>query len=185
MSISHRTEFNSMRHVRAAALYVVLIGALIAGTWFALSEIGERRAVVQATENMLAQLEGRSLQATKKGGSTLVAAPSGSPFIEGQTVNVGGAALLQRIGGAVSRVGGSVLSSQVDLQRADALDGWIGLVVSCDINLASLQPLLYDLEAGMPFLFIDQLVVQAPAVGVEGNRMRVLLAVSGQWRGRK
>jgi general secretion pathway protein M len=47
------------------------------------------------------------------------------------------------------------------------------------------QPLLYDLEAGMPFLFIDQLVVQAPQAGTgeEGSRMRVLLAVSGQWQG--
>ena len=33
----------------------------------------------------------------------------------------------------------------------------------------------------MPFLFIDQLVVQAPVNGVEQSRMRVLLTVSGQW----
>jgi hypothetical protein len=33
----------------------------------------------------------------------------------------------------------------------------------------------------MPFLFIDQLNVQAPRAGVNGDSMRVLLAVSGQW----
>ena len=44
---------------------------------------------------------------------------------------------------------------------------------------------LLTTRAGMPFLFVDQLVVQAPqgASAEEGNRMRVLLGVSGQWQG--
>ena len=39
----------------------------------------------------------------------------------------------------------------------------------------------------MPFLFVDQLVVQAPQAGTgeDGGRMRVLLGVSGQWQGAK
>ena len=47
--------------------------------------------------------------------------------------------------------------------------------------------MLYDLEAGMPFLFIDQLVVQGPqkSVVAGGGRMRILIAVSGQWKGTK
>jgi general secretion pathway protein M len=47
--------------------------------------------------------------------------------------------------------------------------------------------LLYDLEAGMPFLFVDQLVVQAPAsFAVSGDgKLRILLTVSGQWEGTK
>jgi general secretion pathway protein M len=57
--------------------------------------------------------------------------------------------------------------------------------MSCEIEQGSLQQLLYDLEAVMPFLFIDQLVVQAPVIGVEQSRMRVLLSVSGQWLGGK
>jgi general secretion pathway protein M len=50
-----------------------------------------------------------------------------------------------------------------------------------------LQQLLYDLEAGMPFLFIDQLVVQTPtaASGPGSGKLRILLTVSGQWRGAK
>ena len=48
----------------------------------------------------------------------------------------------------------------------------------------ALQQLLYDVEAGMPFLFVDQLTVQAPqATGAEIARMRVLIGVSGQWQG--
>jgi general secretion pathway protein M len=179
MNMSLRPGSNSLRYVLAVTIYLALVSTLVVSTWIALSAIGERRATVLAAENLLAQLEGRSLSG--KDGRPPLGARAESSFLEGPTVTVAGAALLQRIGGAVTRAGGDVLSSQVDLQRADTKDGWIGLTVSCDIEQASLQKLLYDVEAGMPFLFIDQLVVQAPVVGVEQSRMRVLLTVSGQW----
>ena len=73
----------------------------------------------------------------------------------------------------------------MELEKAESKDGWIGLVVTCEIEPGSLQQLLYDLEAGMPFLFIDQLVVQSPVAAVEGGRMRILLSVSGLWGGSK
>jgi len=171
----------SMLTAAAVAGYIALIGIALALTWNAISAVGEARASVSAAETMLAQLEGRSLFARNQDGSPLGDAPTGSPFLEGEKLNVAGAALLQRVGTAVHRVGGNVLSSQVDLDSARSKDGWIQLVVSCDVEQASLQPLLYDIEAGMPFLFIDQLVVQAPTTGVNGSRMRILLAVSGQW----
>ena len=70
-----------------------------------------------------------------------------------------------------------------------AKDGFVGLVVSCEMEQPSLQKLLYDLEAGMPFLFVDQLDVQVPqttAVNENGSgRIRVVLGVSGQWQGNK
>jgi general secretion pathway protein M len=80
-----------------------------------------------------------------------------------------------------------VLSSQVDVQGTQSKEGYVSLVASCQVDHAALQQLLYDLEAGMPFLFIDQLVAQAPLPTTEPGtgRMRVTLAVSGQWEGRK
>ena len=113
--------------------------------------------------------------------SPLQGAPAGSPFLQGETLNVAAASLLQRVGAAVRRVNGNVLSSQVDLSDARSKQGWAGLVVSCEIEQASLQPLLYDIEAGMPFLFIDQLVIETPTVGTNSNHMRIVLSVSGQW----
>jgi general secretion pathway protein M len=164
----------------AIALYVALVVLSFVVTITSISSIAERRANIAAEEHMLAQLAGHSF--VRKGDSSpLGAAPSGSPFLQGRTVNVAGAALLQRVAGAITGVGGNVLSSQVDLQKADAKDGWVGLVVSCEIEQSSLQQLLYDIEAGMPFLFIDQLVVDAPETGAEGDRLKVLLSVSGQW----
>jgi general secretion pathway protein M len=55
------------------------------------------------------------------------------------------------------------------------------------VDQPSLQQLLYDLEAGMPFLFVDQLVAQAPETTTNAlsQKMRVSLLVSGQWQGVK
>jgi general secretion pathway protein M len=169
----------------AATVYVGLIALSLVAVIMAISTIADRRATIAAEETMLAQLEGRSLLGHKDDGSALGMPLAGSPFLQGATVNVAGAALLQRVAFAVNRIGGSVLSSQVDLQNTDAKDGWIGLVVSCEIDQASLQKLLYDVEAGMPFLFVDQLVVDAPSAETEGGRLKILLSVSGQWLGSK
>jgi general secretion pathway protein M len=132
------------------------------------------------------QLEGRS--PTAAGGQVFgIAGRSGSPFLEGATVTVAGAALLQHVTAAVTRFGGNVLSSQVDLQGTRSKSGFLTVIVSCDIDQPSLQQLIYDVESGMPFLFVDQLVVQIPASLAESRdgKLRILLAVSGQWQGVK
>jgi general secretion pathway protein M len=53
----------------------------------------------------------------------------------------------------------------------------------------ALQKVLYDLEAGMPFLFVDQLDVQVPQATATSDsgtgRIRVVLGVTGQWQGTK
>jgi general secretion pathway protein M len=183
--MADRATTNSRRATAAAAIYAAVIAVLAGAIWITLSALGNRYATVQAAETALAQLEGRTLRTAKDGQSDFGGAPVGSPFLEGQTQTVGGAALLQRIAGAVNQAGGNVLSSQVELQKADAQEGWIGLLVSCEVEQPALQTLLYDIESGMPFLFVDQLTVQAPIAGVEKSRMRVMLSVSGQWQGPK
>ena len=73
------------------------------------------------------------------------------------------------------------------MQGVQAKDGFVSVLASCELDHAALQRLLYDLEAGMPFLFIEQMVAQSPqtAAPQEGGRMRLLLAVSGRWQGDK
>jgi len=166
------------------AAIVTLLGLVSVG---ALADLYDRNAALAAATDMLDQIEGRKLS---PGGATIYAgAPAGSPFLEGQTVTVAGAALQQRITAAVGKLGGNVLSSQVDLAGTLSKEGFVSLVASCELDQPALQQLLYDLEAGMPFLFVDQLVVQAPEGGTgaegTGGRMRVMLGVLGQWQGAK
>ncbi len=168
----------------AAAAYAGLVLGLLAVVVSSIVDILGQRAAVAASAAMLEQLEGRKAPAPG-GRSAEAGMPSGSAFLEGATVTVAGAALLQRVAGAVTKLGGNVLSSQLDVQGTQSKAGFVSMVASCELDQPALQPLIYDLEAGMPFLFIDQLTVQAPTTSSGEGKLRILLAVSGQWQGTK
>ena len=115
-------------------------------------------------------------------------------MLEGPTVTVAGAALLQRVAEAITKVGGNILSSQVDLQGPQIKDGFISVTANCDVEQPALQQLLYNLEVG------DAVPVRRSAggAGADGGRllpggakaaeavkMHVLISVSGQWQAAK
>ncbi|HLI99432.1 MAG TPA: type II secretion system protein GspM [Bradyrhizobium sp.] len=166
----------------ASASYAGLVCVLLAVVVSSLVDLFGQQAMVASSAALLEQLEGRKIPAAGARAGE-VGMPSGSAFLEGATVTVAGAALLQRVAGAVTKIGGNVLSSQLDVQGTHAKAGFVSMVASCELDQSALQPLLYDLEAGMPFLFVDQLDIQVATSG-EG-KLRILLGVSGQWQGAK
>jgi general secretion pathway protein M len=170
----------------AVVLYLVTIGGLLAIAGIAVSNIFDHQRALAQTSDLLDQLQGRKARGSA---SPLAAEHPGTPFLEGPTVTVAGATLLQRVAAAVGNVGGTIQSSQVDVSGTQAKDGFVGLVVSCEMEQPALQKLLYDLEVGMPFLFVDQLDVQVPQTTAVNEsvagKIRVVLGVSGQWQGGK
>ena len=170
----------------STAIYVGLLIVLVFTIVTSIADVLDQRSQVVSASAMLEQLEGRR-PAAARGLSGDVTIPSGSAYLEGATVTIAGATLLQRVAGAVVKFGGNVLSTQLDLQGAPSRTGFLSMIASCEIEQPQLQQLLYDLEAGMPFLFVDQLEVQAPltASGAGSGKLRILLVVSGQWRGAK
>jgi len=171
----------------AVSLYLAIAGGLLLMAGLSIADVIAHRQALAETSDLLDQLRGRKGGA--KNAAAAMAEHPGTPFLEGPTVTVAGANLLQRVAAAVGSVGGSVQSSQVDVAGAQAKDGFVGLVVSCELEQPALQKLLYDLEAGMPFLFVDQLDVQVPQTTALGDaptgRVRVILGVSGQWQAGK
>jgi general secretion pathway protein M len=167
----------------AVVLYLCICAGLLAAVGFSVTDIVSHQRELAQTSDLLEQLRGR----TPRNASATGTDHPGTPFLEGPTVTVAGATLLQRVAGAIGNVGGTIQSSQVDV--TEAKDGTVGLVVSCEMEQPALQKLLYDLEGGMPFLFVDQLDVQVPqAVSANENgagRIRVVLGVSGQWQAAK
>jgi general secretion pathway protein M len=170
----------------AVVLYLAIAGGLLVSAGLSIASILDHQRALAQTSDLLDQLQGRKARA---GASQISAEHPGTPFLEGPTVTVAGATLLQRVATAVSNVGGTIQSSQVDVLGTQAKEGFVGLVVSCEMEQAALQKVLYDLEAGMPFLFVDQLDVQVPQTTAtnEGGsgRIRIVLGVSGQWQGGK
>jgi general secretion pathway protein M len=187
MSTDHPLVRHLVHYPAVAVLgYVALVAVCILVTWLALADIYDRHVALAAATDMLDQIEGRKPSAGGAG-SAAGTVPAGSPFLDGPTLTVAGAALQQRVTRAVTRLGGSMLSSQVELQGTPSREGIVSLIASCEVDQPALQQLLYDIEAGMPFLFVDQLEAQAPQAGTAqgGGRMHVLMTVSGQWQGAK
>jgi len=183
MNASNRIE-RFLRNPRIAAPsygICLLVVGLVAVS--AVADIADRYGAMRESMGILARLEQRAPLQSPESGWSSDAVPPGSPFLEGPTVTVASAALLERLTSAVVRAGGEVVSFEVEPQSAQSKDGYIKVVANCELDGSQLQQLLLDIETGMPFLFVDQFVAQAPVPTNDRGRLRVLLAVSGLWTG--
>ena len=184
MSAAGLTTPGSPRSQWLALLtYVIVLAGLLATAVASISNLLGSFEALNESRAALGRLD-RQLQRSSGRQDLSSEAVNGPPFLSGKTITIAGATLQERVKSAVKKAGGNVLSSRVDLQGPHSAEGFIGLTESLEIDQASLQPLLYDLEAGMPYLFVENLAIQAPqAFGeAEGTPMRVLVVVSGQWR---
>jgi general secretion pathway protein M len=172
---SHRQWLALLAYLVVLAALIVAAVAITSSLLASLAALDESRAALARFDRQL-QRFGRPDPAS--------AAVVGPPFLTAKTITIAGAALQERVETAVKKAGGNVLSSQVDLQGPHAAEGFVVLTESVELDQIALQPLLYDLEAGMPYLFVENLAIQAPQAfsEAEGTPMRVLIAVSGQWR---
>jgi general secretion pathway protein M len=168
----------------AISAFVALTALLAFLTFGALTDIlAQRRALAEAS-HILTRLQERGAD-PRSAEAPLPDRPDGSPFLEGPTLTTAGASLMQRVSDAVQKAGGRITSSQVDLGATEAPNGMVSVSASVELEQARLQPLLYDLEAGMPFLFVERLDVRgADASPADGEAsMRVQFTVSGRWEG--
>jgi len=186
MTMVTETISSGRRGSVAALVYVGIVAALAALTFTLLADLMAHSDALSGAQARLAQLESRS-KSDPAVGATSDEQPAGSPFLEGDTVTVAGAALQQRIDAAVAKIGGAVRSSQIELEGPQAKDGFVSLTANVELPQPALQLLLYDLEAGMPYLFVDTLAVQSPQTfgEPESGRMRVVIGVSGQWQAKR
>src|SRR3974390_2093206 len=186
MTANNSIERYFARSPGAAALgYFLILVAFLLTIAFAIWNIADQFRALDRSVDILARLEERPHSLSLGHSATEGTMTPGSPFLQGPTPTVASAALLQRVLGAITRVGGNVESSEVVQQDTQAHDGYLKVNVTCELKQEDLQPLLYDLEAGMPFLFVNQFVVDVAPSGSERNSMHVLLEISGLWPGAK
>jgi general secretion pathway protein M len=171
------------RQTLAVLAYVGVVIGLLAISLLLIADLRDKLAEVAAARMRLDQLSERappnlSASAPSNAGVT------GSPFLEGQTITIAGATLQQRVEAAVAKADGALISSQVELDGPDAKNGFVGLTASVEVSQPAVQAILYDVEAGMPYLFVDKLSIQSPEVfgEPESGRMRMTIGVVGQWR---
>ncbi len=172
-----RQNAPARRQALSALVYTVVVCGLAGYAITATSSIVAARADVDTMSERLAALKAH----TRAGAGANAAAAS--PFLHEATVTLAGAALQQRIEQAVAKAGGSLQSDEEQLDSLGDKDGFIRLTANFDLAQTGLQPLLYDLEAGMPYLFVESLDVQSPEATGEagGGPMHVALTVSSKW----
>jgi general secretion pathway protein M len=171
------------RQTLAVAAYVGVVSVLVASSLWLIDDLWARSAEIEAAQERLDQLSEHS-RLRPPAVLASDASVSGSPFLDGGTITIAGAALEQRIGAAVTKAGGALVSSQVDLDGLEAKNGFVSLTATMEVEQPALQSILYDIEAGMPYLFIDKLAIQSPEDfgEPESGRMRMTMTVVGQWR---
>ncbi len=171
------------RQFSAGAAYFGVVIALAAGSLWFVDDLRIRSDRITAAQARLDQLSAFS-RPRPPASVASNATVTGSPFLDGRTVTIAGAALQERIGAAVAKTGGALISSQVELDGPEAKNGFVGLTATMEISQPPLQRILYDIEAGMPYLFVEKLSIQSPEDfgEPESGRMRITIGVAGQWR---
>jgi general secretion pathway protein M len=167
----------------AIAAFVALSALLAFVTFGAVADLLAQRRALDEASHILTRLQER--RATPAAAATQPERPEGSPFLQGPTLTTAGAFLMQRISEAVQAAGGRITSSQVDLGGTEIQDGFVSVTASVELAQEHLQVLLYDLEGGMPFLFVDRLDMRETGTpeAVGNATLRVQFTVSGRWEG--
>jgi general secretion pathway protein M len=159
-------------------IFVGLIVGCLVIIMSVLSDIADQYRARNASLEMLSRFESHNQLSSRQ-------RPPGSPFLEGQTLTTAGAALLQRVTSIVTNAGGTLVSSEIVQRGPPSRDGYVTSLVTCELEQESLQKVLYEIEAGVPYFFIDQLQVQTLLEAGQVGRLRVLLGVTGFWTGVK
>jgi general secretion pathway protein M len=138
------------------AVYNVAIGPLLD------SYSNNRRSIdeLQNAESRYAELarEAPDLQKQLEALRRESAATAG--YLEGQNETIIAATLQDRLKAAVGQTGGQLKSTQVLANAENAKSRKVSVRGNMALSLAALQRVLYDLESGSPYLFVDNLDVR-------------------------
>jgi general secretion pathway protein M len=166
------------RPAAAAGIYLIVVALLFTIAPIAWVSLAESHTARDASLQRLASVEQRRSPSAPPPGSEEIW-PPGSPTLEGATVTIAGANLLQHLATAITAAEGSLLSSELDATQSDPKDNLLKATTTFEIKQSALQKVLYDLEAGVPFLFVDQLAVTPTAD--DARKLRVVMRVAGFW----
>jgi general secretion pathway protein M len=150
-------------------LAVLLLLGVAAGVWSALVEPmlaeyrNDRQDVQllrerQVRQDRLIGMRGKlteAVQNLRKEGA------DGVSYLGGSTASIAAARLQDRIRDVVSGAGGTLSSVQILDPAADGENRKVGLRLSATVDTSGLNQMLYLIESGRPYLFVDGLSIDA------------------------
>lgn len=176
---------NREQLIALAAAALILVLCLTAVT-LSLQVRSEAYAELGEKMDALALLESRVGGGAKARGPVRNPAAPATAFLTTSTQGLAGAELQAYLAQLASAQNAEVVSSGVQPTGRDDAPETIRLQATLTATIGSLQTLLYQLETGTPYVFVDSVAVQLPNAGVAGARqdpvLRVTLGIRALWR---
>ena len=164
----------------ALALILVLCACLVQ---YAMQTRSEAAQQLDERRETVARLEARAR--ADGPGRTITTAPA-SAFLDAWTQGLAGAQLQAYLMQTAGAQQAAIISSGLEPTKREDTPDTIRLQATFEVGLVALQAILYRLESGTPYVFVESLAIQ-PA-GAAGGRpaadplLRATLSVRAFWR---
>ena len=156
-------------------LCVSMSGVLLQARADAAQEAFERREMLTRLEAKLRTVANRP---------AAMAPPAA--FLDAPTQGLASAQLQSHLAHLADDQRAGLVSSGGEAARRDDAPDTIRLQATLDMNLQALRALLYQLESGTPYVFVDSLTVQTSGIvagrAVEDPLLRTTLGLRAFWR---
>jgi general secretion pathway protein M len=168
--------FKSEQSIAIAALALLFL-ACISAAILSLQSRADARQYLDEKRELLARLEAHLQSRAEASGQSAAIAPAAA-FLEAPTPGLASAKLQAYLAQLLSGHDAVLISSgEQQTSREDQPDS-IRIEASLDIAPSGLQAMLYRLEAGTPYVFVDSLAVQPASAAKPGGSRDPLLHVT-------
>ena len=166
----------------SVAAFVLLL--LVSVSVMGMSLQARADAVRESSERreMLSRLEAK----LRANASRPAAAAPPTAFLDASTPGLASAQLQSYLGQLAGDKNASLVSSGGEAAKRDDAPDTVRIQATLDMNLQSLRAVLYQLESGTPYVFVDALAVQpvnaTAGRSVEDPLLRTTLSLRALWR---
>jgi general secretion pathway protein M len=176
---------NRGQAMAVAALCLLLI-ACASSLALTLAIRSDAVAELSDRQDVLTRLEARARSRPESHGQSRAGAAPLGAFLDAATPGLAGAELQAYIARLADQHAALVSFGTQPSGGQDAADV-VRIDASLDISMRALQVLLYQLESGTPYVFVESMTVRATtgaAGGAENLPLRVTLGLRALWRRR-
>jgi general secretion pathway protein M len=156
-------------------LCMCVVGLLLQARSDAVREASERREMLSRLEDKLRTISDRPI----------VAAPP-TAFLDASTQGLASAQLQSYLAQLAGDQRANLVSSGGEAAKRDDAPDTIRLQVILDMDVKALRAMLYQLESGTPYVFVDALTIQPVGAvagrAVEDPLLRTTLSLHAFWR---
>jgi len=167
----------------AIAALVVFVGACATFVTWSLRSRSAALQELSDGQDVLSRLQSRSPRAGSAAGGQGMVAPK-EAFLDAPTPGLAGADL-QAYVERLANEHAALVSFAIQPSLRDDAPGTVRIEASLDISLNDLQVLLYRLESGTPYVFVEAMTVRSATAAARSgspDSLRVTLGLRALWR---